>query len=106
MHELAHILGRHAAVTQYVIGAGVEGDQAVEHAWVWRGIELKKELLHGWEPEGMQAGSFRTRRGDGASRPRLPNTYFGLKGCFAVFDPAITSAAVGLPLSARSMASL
>ena len=46
----------------------------------------------------MQAGSF--------SDPACLQDYFGLNGCFAVFDPAMTSAAVGLPLSARSMDSL
>jgi len=35
--------------------------------------------------------------------PRRSNRYFGLKGCLAVFAPAITSVTVGLPASARAM---
>jgi hypothetical protein len=46
------------------------------------------------------------RTSERSERPNDPNDYFGLNGCLAVFEPAITSFTAGLPPSARSMDSL
>ena len=72
----------------FSIGARVERHDAVEHAGTGRSVEMQEQCAHENHP------------------PPAVSPYLGLNGCLAVLAPAITSFTLGLPASARWIASL
>ena len=94
VHEVADRVLGDAAVAHDFVGAAVVGDDAVEDAGMRRGVELEEEFAHGRiDAEGRGAGLGRRDpciRSWTSEVERL-RAYFGLKGCLAVFEPAMTS---------------